>query len=156
MIIMIESDQSRCDGKDYSDVVEISVNVKNVVENIKPEVKIISPIHNSDVSGEVYCRGRTCIRVPRYPHTHHGSGRSLGAISHHGVRPGNYLRGAGQRDPMDPRTRRLAGRCCNWVRVQMLRGNQLPDGVRNRHHFPSVAGTIFYVMATVMKFQGLR
>ncbi|MCK4614319.1 MAG: SBBP repeat-containing protein [Thermoplasmata archaeon] len=46
------------DGTDYSDVEELILIVKNEIDNIKPEVTIISPIHNSDVSGEVYCSGR--------------------------------------------------------------------------------------------------
>ena len=47
------------DGKDYSDTKEITLTVKNVQENIKPEVTILAPLLNAEVSNEVDCTGRT-------------------------------------------------------------------------------------------------
>jgi len=46
------------DGIDYSDIQEITLAVKNVQVNIKPEVTITSPFPNSELSVEVYCTGR--------------------------------------------------------------------------------------------------
>jgi len=46
------------DGIDYSDIQEISLIVKNVQENIKPEVSILTPLPNTEVSTDVYCTGQ--------------------------------------------------------------------------------------------------
>ena len=46
------------DGIDYSGVQEITLNVKNAQENIKPEVTILAPLPNFEVKDEVYCTGK--------------------------------------------------------------------------------------------------
>jgi len=46
------------DGKDYSDVQELTLTVKNVLENIMPKVSIFAPLLNSEVSNDVYCTGQ--------------------------------------------------------------------------------------------------
>ena len=45
------------DGKDYSDVQELTLNVNDGLENIKPEVTIIAPLSDSEVFDEGYCTG---------------------------------------------------------------------------------------------------
>ncbi len=46
------------DGEDYSDVAELTLNIQNVDENMKPTITINNPVNNSLVSGTVTFSGK--------------------------------------------------------------------------------------------------
>lgn len=50
---------ARCyDGKNYSEVISVKVNVNNPIFNTPPHIQIIYPVNGSKVSGEIIIKGK--------------------------------------------------------------------------------------------------